>query len=42
MTNAKTEDREATLRQVMALADACCDIIRISVPSIDAAQTIGI
>ncbi|MGI6166556.1 MAG: flavodoxin-dependent (E)-4-hydroxy-3-methylbut-2-enyl-diphosphate synthase [Eubacteriales bacterium] len=41
MTNTKTEDREATLRQVGALEEAGCDIIRVSVPSAEAARTIG-
>ncbi|HOA85026.1 MAG TPA: flavodoxin-dependent (E)-4-hydroxy-3-methylbut-2-enyl-diphosphate synthase, partial [Bacillota bacterium] len=41
MTNTKTEDREATLRQVRALEEAGCDIIRVSVPCAEAARTIG-
>ncbi|HHT54177.1 MAG TPA: flavodoxin-dependent (E)-4-hydroxy-3-methylbut-2-enyl-diphosphate synthase [Clostridiales bacterium] len=41
MTNTKTEDREATLRQVLALERAGCDIIRVSVPSTEAVLTIG-
>ena len=31
MTNTDTRDAEATLRQIRALADAGCDIVRVSV-----------
>lgn len=41
MTNTDTHDREATLAQVRALAAAGCDIIRLAVPDLDAAPTIG-
>ncbi len=41
MTNTDTHDRDATLAQVRALAAAGCDIIRLAVPDLDAAPTIG-
>ena len=41
MTNTDTHDRAATLAQVRALATAGCDIIRLAVPDLEAAQTIG-
>lgn len=37
MTNTDTYDKEATFRQVKALEDAGCDIVRITVPHADAA-----
>ena len=37
MTNTETCDVEATVRQVQALADAGADIVRVSVPSLEAA-----
>lgn len=40
MTNTDTEDKEATLRQILALENAGCDIVRITVPTQEAAQTI--
>ncbi len=42
MTNTDTHDAEATLRQVRALSDAGCDIVRLAVPTVEAAETIGI
>lgn len=38
MTNTDTCDVEATVAQVQAIADAGADIVRISVPSMDAAE----
>ena len=38
MTNTETCDVEATVRQVQALADAGADIVRVSVPSMEAAE----
>ena len=37
MTNTETCDVEATVAQVRAIADAGADIVRVSVPSMDAA-----
>ena len=39
MTNTYTRDVEATYRQVCALADAGCDIVRLAVPDIESAVT---
>lgn len=41
MTNTKTEDVEATVRQILELEEAGCDIIRCAVPTMEAAQAIG-
>ena len=40
MTNTDTCDKEATLEQIIRLQAAGCNIVRITVPSIEAAQTI--
>ena len=40
MTNTDTHDKDATLRQILALEAAGCDIVRITVPDIEAAETI--
>ena len=40
MTNTDTHDRDATLRQIRTLEDVGCDIVRITVPDIEAADTI--
>lgn len=40
MTNTDTCDKEATLAQMLALQEAGCDIVRMTVPSLEAAQTI--
>lgn len=37
MTNIPAHDFEGTVRQVLALQDAGCDIVRIAVPDVDAA-----
>ena len=41
MTNTKTEDAAATVNQILRLQDAGCDIIRCTVPNIDAARAIA-
>lgn len=40
MTNTKTEDVEATVRQILALEKAGCQIIRCAVPTMEAAQAL--
>ncbi len=40
MTNVDTHDFEAAYAQTRALAEAGCDIVRLAVPDIDAAETI--
>lgn len=40
MTNTDTRDREATLAQIRALELAGCDIVRITVPDVESADTI--
>ncbi|MBE6556598.1 MAG: flavodoxin-dependent (E)-4-hydroxy-3-methylbut-2-enyl-diphosphate synthase [Ruminococcaceae bacterium] len=40
MTNTDTHDKDATLRQVRSLVAKGCDIVRITVPDIEAADTI--
>ena len=40
MTNTDTRDAEATIAQIKALASAGCDIVRITVPDLEAAKTI--
>ena len=41
MTNTDTLDTEATLKQVLALERAGCDIVRITVPTVESAKTIN-
>ncbi len=41
MTNTDTHDRNATFEQVKRLYEAGCDIIRLAVPTIEAADTIA-
>ena len=41
MCNTKTEDVAATVAQIHALEDAGCEIIRVAVPTMAAAQAIG-
>lgn len=41
MTNTRTEDVEATVAQILALEKAGCEIIRCTVPTIEAAKAIG-
>ncbi len=40
MTNTKTGDIEATVRQILALEEAGCDIVRCTVPDSDAAKAV--
>ncbi|MGI6085152.1 MAG: flavodoxin-dependent (E)-4-hydroxy-3-methylbut-2-enyl-diphosphate synthase [Acetivibrionales bacterium] len=40
MTNTKTSDIEATVSQIHALTDAGCDIVRVAVPDMEAAEAI--
>ncbi len=41
MTNTKTEDVEATVAQIEALARAGCEIVRAAVPTVAAAEALG-
>ncbi len=41
MTNTRTDDVEATLSQIRALAAAGCDIVRVAVPDMAAAKAVG-
>ena len=41
MTNTRTDDVEATLAQIRALAAAGCDIVRMAVPDMAAARAVG-
>ena len=41
MTNAKTQDVDATVEQILRLEDAGCEIIRCTVPDMEAAKAIG-
>ena len=41
MTNTKTEDVEATVKQIKELTVAGCDIIRCAVPNMEAAKAIA-
>ena len=41
MTNTKTQDAQATVRQIEPLAAAGCDIVRLAVPDKEAAANIG-
>ncbi len=40
MTNTDTHDKDATLLQIFALQKSGCDIVRITVPDIEAADTV--
>ena len=40
MTNTKTEDVAATVAQIKKLEAAGCDIIRVAVPTMEAAQAL--
>ena len=40
MCNTRTEDAEATIRQIHALENAGCEIIRVTVPNMDAARAL--
>ena len=41
MTNTKTTDTEATVQQIKALTAAGCDIVRLAVPNMAAAENLG-
>ncbi|MEA4933469.1 MAG: flavodoxin-dependent (E)-4-hydroxy-3-methylbut-2-enyl-diphosphate synthase [Lawsonibacter sp.] len=41
MTNTRTDDVEATLAQIKALASAGCEIVRVAVPDLESARAIG-
>ncbi len=41
MCNTKTEDVDATVAQILALEQAGCDIIRVAVPTMEAAEAIS-
>ena len=41
MTNTKTEDVEATVAQIQALAQAGCEIVRCAVPTMEAAHSLA-
>ena len=41
MTNTKTEDVKATVEQILALEKAGCDIVRSTVPTMEAAKAIA-
>ncbi len=40
MTNTKTQDAKATIAQILRLEEAGCDIVRVAVPDMEAAQAI--
>ena len=42
MTNTKTEDVEATVSQILELEKAGCDIVRCTVPTMEAAKALSI
>ncbi len=41
MCNTRTEDAEATVRQILALEEAGCEIVRVTVPDMDAAKALS-
>ena len=41
MTNTRTENVEATVAQILQLEEAGCDIIRLAVPTMEAAKALG-
>lgn len=41
MTNTKTEDVQATVAQIGRLVQAGCDIVRVAVPTMQAAEAVG-
>ena len=41
MTNTRTDDVQATLKQIRTLAAAGCDIIRVAVPDLAAARAVA-
>ena len=40
MTNTDTRDEKSTMRQIVELSDAGCDIVRVAVPDREAAQVL--
>ena len=42
MTNVSPHDREALYRQITALSDNGCDIVRLAIPDMEAAKTLGV
>ncbi|MBR6978136.1 MAG: flavodoxin-dependent (E)-4-hydroxy-3-methylbut-2-enyl-diphosphate synthase, partial [Lachnospiraceae bacterium] len=40
MTNTPTEDVEATVSQIRRLSEAGCEIIRVTVPTVEAAEAL--
>lgn len=42
MTNTDTHDVEATVRQILSLSAAGCDIVRVTVPDLEAAETVRV
>ncbi|HOM43886.1 MAG TPA: flavodoxin-dependent (E)-4-hydroxy-3-methylbut-2-enyl-diphosphate synthase [Bacillota bacterium] len=40
MTNTRTQDKQATIEQIKRLEDAGCDIVRIAVPDMEAAEAV--
>ena len=41
MCNTRTEDAEATVRQILALEETGCEIVRVTVPDMDAARALS-
>jgi len=41
MTNTRTSDVEATVRQIRALAAAGCEIVRVAAPDLESAKAVG-
>ena len=41
MTNTKTTDTEKTVAQILKLQEAGCDIVRLAVPDMAAAENLG-
>ena len=41
MTNTRTEDVKATVKQIKRLEEAGCEIIRCTVPSVEAASALA-
>lgn len=41
MTNVDSRDEAALLRQIDALEAAGCDIVRVAIPDMEAAETLG-
>ncbi|MCR5174425.1 MAG: flavodoxin-dependent (E)-4-hydroxy-3-methylbut-2-enyl-diphosphate synthase [Oscillospiraceae bacterium] len=40
MTNTKTEDVESTVAQILRLEEAGCDIVRVAIPNMEAAEAV--